>query len=140
VLPIPKKAQDPGTHAGMSQRSIERFNGTMKKTYLSRLLKHEEENQWDMVLNRIEFAYNVSVHGSTLLSPFEMLYGYRPEYPLDIILDSNTILEWDDSERLRAFQISKKYRDSMIQYVQDRSLKERLRINANRSEEARTED
>jgi len=45
------------------------------KTYLSRLLKPEEENQWDMVLNRIEFAYNVSVHGSTLVSPFEMLYG-----------------------------------------------------------------
>ena len=123
----------------MSQGSVERFNGTMK-TYLSRLLKPEEENQWDMVLNRIEFAYNVSVHGSTLLSPFEMLYGYRPEYPLDIILDPNTILEWDDSERLRAFQISKKYRDSMTQYVQDRALKERLRINAARSEEVRTED
>jgi len=69
-----------------------------------------------------------------------MLYGYRPEYPLDIILDPNTLLEWDDSERLRAFQISKKYRDSMIQYVQDRSLKDRLRINATLSEEARTED
>ena len=61
-----------------------------------------------MVLNRIEFAYNVSVHGSTLL------YRYRPEYPLDIILDPNTIFEWDDSEGLRVFQISKKYRDSMI--------------------------
>jgi len=74
-----------------------------------------------------QIAYNVSVHGSTVLSPFEMLYGYRPEYPLDIILDPDTILEWDDSERLRAFQISKKYRDSMIQYVQDRSLKDNQR-------------
>jgi transposase InsO family protein len=46
----------------VSQGSVERFNGTMK-TYLSRLLKPEEENQWDMVLNRIEFAYNVFVHG-----------------------------------------------------------------------------
>ena len=85
----------------MSQGSVEGFNGTIK-TYLSRLLKPEEENQWDMVVNRIEFAYN--------------------------------------SERLRAFQTSKEYRDSMIQYVQDRSLKDRLRINATRSEEARTED
>jgi hypothetical protein len=93
-----------------------------------------------MVLNRIEIAYNVSVHGSTLLSPFEMLYGYRPEHSLDIMLDRNTILDWDDSEKLRAFQISKKYRDSMIQYVQGGTLKERLRINATRSEEARTED
>jgi len=81
------------------------------KTYLCRLLKAEEENQWDMELNRIGFAYNVSVHGSTLLSPFEMLYGYRPEY------SPNTILECDDPERLRALQISKKYRDSMIEYV-----------------------
>jgi len=52
---------------------------------------------------------------------------------LEIILDPNTILEWDDSQRLRAFHIPEKYRESMIQYVQDRYLKDRLRINAARS-------
>jgi len=69
----PVKQSISSSYHPMSHGSIERFNGTMK-TYLSRLLKPEEENQWDMVLNRIEFAYNVSVHGSTLLSPFKMLY------------------------------------------------------------------
>ena len=35
------------------------------------------------------------------------------------ILDPKIVVDWDDTERLRAFQISKKYRGSMIQYVQD---------------------
>ena len=74
----------------MSQGSGERFNDTMK-TYLSRILKSEEMNHWDMVLTRNEFSCNVSVHGSTLLSPFEMLDGYRPDYPLDIILLNSSV-------------------------------------------------
>jgi hypothetical protein len=69
-----------------------------------------------MVFDRVELADNVSIHG---LTPFEMLHGYGPEYPLDIILDPKTILDWDDSERFRAFQISKKHREAMIQYVHD---------------------
>lgn len=64
-----------------------------------------------MALDKLECAYNVSFHGSTLLSPFEILYGYRPQYPLDIILD------WIDVEKLRALQISKTYRESMTLYV-----------------------
>ena len=33
------------------------------------------------------------------------MFGYRSEYPLDIILDPPAILERDEGGRLRAFQI-----------------------------------
>jgi transposase InsO family protein len=68
----------------MTQVSVERFNGTMK-TYLSRVLKPEEKNLWDMVLRKVDFACNVSVHSSTLLSPFEML-------------------EWDEAKHSEIFE------------------------------------
>jgi len=86
---------------------VQRFTGTMK-TYLSRILKPEEENLWGLVLRRVEFAYNVSVHSSSVLAPFEMLFGYRPDYPLDIILDPHTILERNEAERLPCFPKFKK--------------------------------
>ena len=43
----------------MRQGSVERFNETLKK-YLTGVLNPVEENLWDMVLRRVEFAYNVS--------------------------------------------------------------------------------
>jgi len=40
---------------------------------------------WDMVLPLAEFAFNNSVNRSTGCTPFEVVYGFRPNTPLDII-------------------------------------------------------
>jgi len=34
----------------------------------------------------IEFAYNRSVHSTTNYSPFNIIYGFNPLTPLDLIL------------------------------------------------------
>ena len=34
----------------------------------------------------IEFAYNCSVHSTTNYSPFNIIYGFNPLTPLDLIL------------------------------------------------------
>jgi hypothetical protein len=57
-----------------------------------------------------------------------------------MILGPKSSIDWDDSERLNAFQISKKYREAMIPFLQDGSLKERITINATRGDEIRTGD
>ena len=58
-----------------------------------------------MVLHRVEFAYNVSVHESTLLYYLHLKWCVDDS---EYILDPETILDWDDSERLCASQISNK--------------------------------
>nr|KYP54743.1 Retrotransposable element Tf2 [Cajanus cajan] len=42
-------------------------------------------NSWDDYLPHIEFAYNRVVHKTTKISPFEVVYGFNPLTPLDLI-------------------------------------------------------
>ena len=59
---------------------------------------HIDENQsnWDLILNKIAFAYNVSVHETTQTTPFELLFGRKPTIPIDILLP-NTELHQSES-------------------------------------------
>ena len=52
---------------------------------LLRCLIGENSRNWDLLLPRAEFAYNCSVNRSTGKSPFEIVHGYKPNRPLDLI-------------------------------------------------------
>ena len=58
---------------------------------LLRCLVGESLGNWDLLLSRAEFAYNSSVNRSTGKSPFEIVHGYKPRKPLDLLpLPPNT--------------------------------------------------
>ena len=40
---------------------------------------------WDEILPHVEFAYNRTVHTSTRHLPFEIVYGFNPLTPLDLL-------------------------------------------------------
>ena len=40
--------------------------------------------QWDKILHAITFSFNVSANATTKYSPYEVLYGFRPQFPLTI--------------------------------------------------------
>ena len=40
---------------------------------------------WEVCLPHIEFAYNRVVHSTTNCSPFEVVYGFNPLTPLDLL-------------------------------------------------------
>jgi len=64
---------------------VERFNHTLK-TMLSMYVNDKQTN-WDEYLSFVVFAYNTSVNKSTNYSPFVLLYGREPLYPIDIRLN-----------------------------------------------------
>ena len=52
---------------------------------LLRCLVGDNLGNWDLLLPHAEFAYNSSVNRSIGKSPFEVVHGYRPRKPLDLI-------------------------------------------------------
>ena len=52
---------------------------------LLRCLIGENVKNWDLLLPKAEFAYNNSVNRTTGKSPFEIVHGYQPNRPLDLI-------------------------------------------------------
>jgi hypothetical protein len=52
---------------------------------LLRAIIQKNLKNWEDCLSFIEFAYNRSVHSTTGYSPFEIVYGFNPLTPLDLI-------------------------------------------------------
>ena len=55
---------------------------------------------WEDCLPHIEFAYNRSLHSTTKLCPFEVVYGFIPRAPIDLLpLPSSVQNNLDASQR-----------------------------------------
>ena len=59
---------------------VNRTLGTFLRTVLRNNLK-----TWEACLPHVEFAYNRAVHSTTNCSPFEVVYGFNPLTPLDLL-------------------------------------------------------
>ena len=40
---------------------------------------------WEECLLHVEFAYNRAEHSTTKVSPFQVVYGFNPSAPIDIL-------------------------------------------------------
>ena len=56
---------------------------------LLRCLIVENGRTWESILLVAQFAYNNSVNRSIGMSPFEVVHGYKPRRPLDLLLMSS---------------------------------------------------
>jgi hypothetical protein len=55
---------------------------------------------WEEYLPHIEFAYNRSVHSTTKVSPFQVVYGFNPRAPIDLLsLPPLEMICFDASQR-----------------------------------------
>jgi len=52
---------------------------------LLRCLVGDKPGNWDLLLHVAEFAYNNSVNRSTGKSPFEVVHGFSPRSPVDLV-------------------------------------------------------
>jgi transposase InsO family protein len=78
---------------------------------------------WEECLPHIEFAYNRSVHSTMKVSPFQVLYGFNPHAPIDLLplspskmtcFDasqwSGFILKMHETTKLNMDKVNEKYR------------------------------
>jgi hypothetical protein len=59
---------------------VNRTLSTLLRTMIKKNLK-----EWEECLPHVEFAYNRAVHSTTQLCPFEVVYGFKPITPLDLL-------------------------------------------------------
>ena len=51
---------------------------------LRAILKHNLK-MWEECLPHVEFAYNRVEHSTTKVSPFQVVYGFNPHAPIDLL-------------------------------------------------------
>ena len=87
---------------------VNRTLSTMLRAVLKKNLK-----MWEDCLPHVEFAYNRSVHSTTKLCPFEIVYGFIPRAPIDLLpIPSSEKVNLDAKERaelvLKMHEMTKK--------------------------------
>src|ERR1041384_2494804 len=74
---------------------VNRTLSTMLRVVLKSNLK-----MWEECLPHIEFAYNRSLHSTTKMCPFEIVYGFLPRAPIDLLpLPSSEKVNFDAKQR-----------------------------------------
>jgi hypothetical protein len=74
---------------------VNRTLSTLLRAVLKKNLK-----MWEECLPHIEFAYNRSLHSTTKMCPFEIVYGFLPRAPIDLLpLPSSERVNFDAKQR-----------------------------------------
>jgi hypothetical protein len=77
---------------------IEVVNRTLSTMFRAVLKKNIK--MWEECLPHVEFAYNRSLHSTTKMCPFEIVYGLLPRAPIDLVpLPSSEKLNFDAKQR-----------------------------------------
>ena len=59
------------------------INSTLSMLLRTMIKKNLKE--WEDCLPHVEFAYNRAIHSTTQMCPFEVVYGFKPIKPLDLL-------------------------------------------------------
>jgi hypothetical protein len=66
-----------------------------------RVVLKKNINMWEECLPHVDFAYNHSLHSTTKMCPFEIVYGFLPRAPIDLMdLPSFEKLNFDATQRV----------------------------------------
>jgi hypothetical protein len=107
---------------------IEVVNKTLSP--LLRTIIQKNLKNWEDGLPFIEFAYNRSVHSTTDFSPFEIVYGFNPLIPLDLLpLPVNKMTSLDGQKNA---EMVKKLHESVQQHIEKKNAQYATKANKGR--------
>lgn len=66
-----------------SDGMIERLNRTVKDVLSKYISVHQ--NDWDKFVDGVVFAYNSTVHDTTVITPYRMVFGEKMRLPVDLV-------------------------------------------------------
>jgi len=93
---------------------------------------HVDENQdnWDVGLAKMAFAYNSSVHETTGQTPFETMFGRRPRIPIDIafpnVLEFDTVIGQNEKIEIEFAPSSQQINMEKVEILEDSNTLEKL--------------
>jgi hypothetical protein len=100
-------------------------------TMLRAILK-QNIKMWEESLSHIEFAYNCSLHSTTKMCPFQIVYGLLPRAPIDLMpLPSSEILNFDATKRV---ELMLKLHETTKQNIEHMTAKYKLASDKGRKE------
>ncbi|KAL2231083.1 UNVERIFIED_CONTAM: Transposon Ty3-I Gag-Pol polyprotein [Sesamum indicum] len=110
---------------------IEVVNRTLST--LLRTIVKKNLRSWEECLPHVEFAYNRAIHSTTKFSPFQIVYGFNPLAPIDLIpLPLQERVNMDGKKRAEFVkQIHEKVKSNierMTQQYMNRANKGRKRV------------
>ena len=106
---------------------VNRTLSTLLRTMIKKNLK-----EWEECLPHVEFAYNRAVHSTTQLCPFEVVYGFKPITPLDLLpLPSQERVNMEASKRA---DFVKKIHDKTREAIEKKGKQTAQRVNKKRKE------
>jgi hypothetical protein len=82
---------------------------------------------WEDCLPHVEFAYNRTVHSTTQLCPFEVVYGFKPITPLDLL--SLPIQERENMEASKRAEFVKKIHMKTKEAIEKKGKDNASRVN-----------
>ncbi|KAK1660480.1 hypothetical protein QYE76_048639 [Lolium multiflorum] len=102
---------------------------------LSQLLRSmikKNLKEWEECLPHVEFAYNRAVHSTTELCPFEVVYGFKPITPLDLL--PLPIHERVNMEASKRADYVKKIHEKTKELIEKKGKSNAARMNKKRKE------
>jgi hypothetical protein len=81
---------------------VERFNHTLVN--MLSMFVNRYQSDWDKHINACQFAYRSAVNSSTSYSPFYLLHGREPRFPIDAMLQRREYYDNKDDYISRLLQ------------------------------------
>lgn len=104
----------------------ERFNRTLHD--LLRTLPPDKKRKWPQYLPQVLYAYNTTEHQSTGFSPYELMFGRKPQLPVDFLLGasqsesmSRSAQEWVEEHKQRLSSVYVHAREQLQQAAERRN-------------------
>ena len=85
---------------------VERLNRTLKDMLAKSI--HQDQRNWDRELQKVLFAYRVSINESTGYTPFLATFGRSPQLPVDVMFQTE-----DSSNNVNLPQFVKRVQSSI---------------------------